>query len=178
MPEKPITIFGPDFPFAYDNWINHPNGLGSVAEDTHGTEVAIIGAGVSGMVASYELMKVGLKPVIYETGRMGGRLRSEHFEQATGVVAELGGMRFPKSGTTFNHYADLLNLKTKSFPNPLTEAAGSTVIDLAGVKTYAESTEDLPPIFKEVSAAWDEACLLYTSPSPRDATLSRMPSSA
>ena len=26
--------------------------------------------------------------------------------------------------------------------------------------------------------ALDEACLLYTSPSPRDATLSRMPSSA
>ena len=26
--------------------------------------------------------------------------------------------------------------------------------------------------------AWPEGCLLYTSPSPRDATLSRMPSSA
>ena len=25
---------------------------------------------------------------------------------------------------------------------------------------------------------WDTLCLLYTSPSPRDATLSRMPSSA
>ena len=25
---------------------------------------------------------------------------------------------------------------------------------------------------------WDNTCLLYTSPSPRDATLSRMPSSA
>ena len=25
---------------------------------------------------------------------------------------------------------------------------------------------------------WDHHCLLYTSPSPRDATLSRMPSSA
>ena len=25
---------------------------------------------------------------------------------------------------------------------------------------------------------WDKCCLLYTSPSPRDATLSRMPSSA
>ena len=25
---------------------------------------------------------------------------------------------------------------------------------------------------------WQEPCLLYTSPSPRDATLSRMPSSA
>ena len=30
--------------------------------------------------------------------------------------------------------------------------------------------------FKEISEAYD--CLLYTSPSPRDATLSRMPSSA
>ena len=28
------------------------------------------------------------------------------------------------------------------------------------------------------SAPWVENCLLYTSPSPRDATLSRMPSSA
>ena len=26
--------------------------------------------------------------------------------------------------------------------------------------------------------SWDDGCLLYTSPSPRDATLSRMPSSA
>ena len=25
---------------------------------------------------------------------------------------------------------------------------------------------------------WEDVCLLYTSPSPRDATLSRMPSSA
>ena len=28
------------------------------------------------------------------------------------------------------------------------------------------------------SSGWNTACLLYTSPSPRDATLSRMPSSA
>ena len=38
--------------------------------------------------------------------------------------------------------------------------------------------------FKRISDVYDEeyetalACLLYTSPSPRDATLSRMPSSA
>ena len=34
--------------------------------------------------------------------------------------------------------------------------------------------EDLP----EVSQSYINSCLLYTSPSPRDATLSRMPSSA
>ena len=34
--------------------------------------------------------------------------------------------------------------------------------------------------FKRLSDVWegDYTCLLYTSPSPRDATLSRMPSSA
>ena len=37
------------------------------------------------------------------------------------------------------------------------------------------------PEFSAGSSHWDEkgrGCLLYTSPSPRDATLSRMPSSA
>ena len=155
MSERPVTVFGPDFPFAYDQWISHPSGLGSVPNDCHGTEVAVIGAGLSGMVAAYELMKLGLKPVIYETGRMGGRLRSEHFENAQGVVAELGGMRFPRSATSFSHYTDLLKLKKRPFPNPLTEAAESTVIDLAGQQVYAESLDDLPAIYKEVANAWD-----------------------
>ena len=37
---------------------------------------------------------------------------------------------------------------------------------------YDENTSDA------YSETMDEGCLLYTSPSPRDATLSRMPSSA
>jgi len=77
-----VSVFGPDFPFAYDNWIRHPEGLGTLPKVSHGTEIAIIGAGVSGLIAAYELMKLGLKPVVYETGRIGGRLRSEHFENA------------------------------------------------------------------------------------------------
>ena len=27
---KPVTIFGPDFPFAFDDWIAHPEGLGQL----------------------------------------------------------------------------------------------------------------------------------------------------
>ena len=27
---RPITMFGPDFPFAYDDWVRHPAGLGRV----------------------------------------------------------------------------------------------------------------------------------------------------
>ena len=157
MTQAPVTVFGPDFPFAYDDWIKHPAGIGSIPDSQQGKEVAIIGAGVSGLVAAFELMKLGLKPVIYEAGRMGGRLRSEHFANAQGVVAELGGMRFPKSATTFNHYSDLLGLQKKPFPNPLTEAAGSTVINLAGKSDYAVTMADLPKVYHEIANAWDEA---------------------
>ena len=36
----------------------------------------------------------------------------------------------------------------------------------------------LPKLKLEIAAPEEQVCLLYTSPSPRDATLSRMPSSA
>jgi tryptophan 2-monooxygenase len=154
---SPVTAFGPDFPFAYDDWIAHPTGLARLPEAAHGQEVAIVGAGMAGMTAAYELMKLGLRPVVYEASRMGGRLRSQAFEGGQGVVAELGGMRFPASSTTFFHYVRLLGLKTRPFPNPLTEAAGSTVIDLEGQTHYARRLEDLPPMFQEVARAWNEA---------------------
>jgi NADPH-dependent 2,4-dienoyl-CoA reductase/sulfur reductase-like enzyme len=80
---RPVTGFSPDFPFAFDDWIKHPAGLGSIPTAHHGAEVAIIGAGMAGLVAAYELMKLGLKPVVYEASKMGGRLRSQRFEGRT-----------------------------------------------------------------------------------------------
>jgi len=154
---KPISVFGPDFPFAYDHWVSHEAGLGAVPAVRYGQAVGVIGAGMSGMVASYELMKLGLKPVVFEQGRMGGRLRSQAFDNAPDIIAELGGMRFPESATTFNHYMGLLQLESRPFPNPLTEAAGTTVIDLSGAPCLAQSLNDLPPLFREVAQAWEEA---------------------
>jgi tryptophan 2-monooxygenase len=155
--EGPVTIFGPDFPFPFDDWIAHPAGLGSIPAERQGEEVAVIGAGISGLVAAYELMKLGVRPVVYEASQMGGRLRSQPFEGADGVVAELGGMRFPVSSTSFYHYVDKLGLRTRPFPNPLTEAAGSTVVDLEGDTYYASSLGDLPQLFREVADGWAQA---------------------
>jgi len=73
------------------------------------------------------------------------------------VIAELGGMRFPVSSTAFYHYVDQLGLKSEPFPNPLTDASGSTVIDLEGETHYARTLDDLPPLFREVAQAWAEA---------------------
>ncbi|MDQ1594344.1 MAG: lysine 2-monooxygenase [Arthrobacter pascens] len=155
--QAPITMLNPDFPFSYDHYLAHPDGLGSVPPELYGTEVAVVGAGLSGLVTAYELMKLGLRPVVYEADQIGGRLRTAGFPSAPGVVADLGGMRFPVSGKAFYHYVDLLGLETQDFPNPLAPATSSTVIELAGEKHYASTAADLPPFFREVAEAWKAA---------------------
>ena len=156
--EPPLTMLSPDFPFSYDHYLDHPAGLGEVPQQARGTEVAVIGAGLAGLVAAYELMKMGLKPVVYEAAGIGGRLRSQSFDAAPGVVADLGGMRFPTSGRAFYHYVDLLGLRTQAFPNPLAEATPSTVIDLAEDQPICVQTPDqLPEFFREVADAWKQA---------------------
>ncbi|MBT8435227.1 MAG: NAD(P)/FAD-dependent oxidoreductase, partial [Gammaproteobacteria bacterium] len=161
--QESVTSFGPDFPFAYDDWLAHADGLGQVPHAKHGSEIAIIGAGMAGIVAAYELMKMGLKPVVYESRRLGGRLHSEPFKGAEGVIAELGGMRFPRSSTAFYHYLDRCGLETRPFPNPLAPETPSTVIDLEGQTLYVERGSELSPLLKEVGAAWHEALETHAS---------------
>lgn len=151
----PVTMFGPDFPFAYDDHVTHPAGLGTIPAAQHGREVAVIGGGCAGLVTAYELMKLGLKPILYEADEIGGRLKSRHFEGNEGIIAEMGAMRFPPSSTTLYHYFDLCGLQTAPFPNPLADAAASTVIDLKGRSDYVERPEELPDIYKEVLQAWN-----------------------
>lgn len=156
---QPLTMSGPDFPFAYDAFLAHPAGPGAVPATAHGTEVAVIGGGLSGMVAAYELMKMGLKPVVHEADRIGGRLRTERFAGCDPeLTAEMGAMRFPPSSTAFRHYVDLTGLRTRPFPNPLAAATPSTVVDLKGRSHYARSLDDLPPAFHRVMEAWN-TCL-------------------
>ncbi len=152
-----ITTFGPDFPFPFDDWLQHPDGLGQLPASAFGTEVAIVGGGIAGVTAAYELMKLGLKPVLYEAGRLGGRLRSEPFEGDSGIIAELGGMRFPSSSVCFYHYLDLVGLSTQPFPNPLDPATPSTLLDLEGDQVYVEAGQTLPPVLREISDAWRDA---------------------
>ena len=151
---SPLTMFGPDFPFAYDDFVASPHGIGSVPEAAYGTKVAVIGGGLSGMLAARELLRMGLRPVVYESDQIGGRMRSVSFEDHPGIVAEMGSMRFPPSSTTLFHYIDELGLRTEPFPNPLSDATPSTVVDLKGVTHFARSLADLPPVYAEVSAAW------------------------
>ncbi len=155
----PVSAFGPDFPFAYDEWLTHPAGLGQLPTEALGQEVAIIGAGLAGIIAGHELMRLGFKPVLYESSRLGGRLRSEPFSGGAGAVAELGGMRFPTSSTGLYHYINATRIETAAFPNPLDAVTPSTLIDLESEQFYVEGDGGgrLPPLLQEVSDAWDDA---------------------
>lgn len=87
-----------------------------------GCEVAVIGAGASGLIAAHELLKMGLKPVIYEASdRIGGRIYTKQFQsldEEHPPFAELGAMRIPKSSRIFYHYANRMNLKiSDTFPS-------------------------------------------------------------
>ena len=91
----PVTMLNPDFPFSYDHYLSHPEGLGSVPPELYGTEVAVVGAGLSGLVTAYELMKLGLRPVLYEADQIGGRLRTASFPSAAGRRGGPGRDAFP-----------------------------------------------------------------------------------
>ena len=72
---------------------------------------------------------------------------------------------------------------TESFQLTATSVASqidrdiALVIDRSGSMAYYKDEDEL---YDTITALYDDSsnCLLYTSPSPRDATLSRMPSSA
>lgn len=152
-----LSMIGPDFPFPYDDFRIHPAGMGSVPSAAHGTEVAVIGGGLAGVIAAYELMRMGLRPVVYEAEEIGGRMRSVAFEGHPETVAELGAMRFPLSSTTLHGYFAAMGLRTRPFANPLAPATPSTVIDLKGLALYARGIDDLPPQFRRVARAWGTA---------------------
>ncbi|MFD8417513.1 flavin monoamine oxidase family protein [Streptomyces sp. NPDC059650] len=151
------TMLVPDFPFSYDGWLGHPAGLGSLPPGRAGTPVAVVGGGMAGLTAAYELMRLGLRPVVYEAGQLGGRMRSVPFPGDSGCVAEMGAMRFPQSARALFHYIDLLGLRTHPFPNPLAEHTPSTLVDLGGVRHTVRDADELPDVYQEVAAAWEKA---------------------
>ena len=52
------------------------------------------------------------------------------------------------------------------------------IVEITKAHVAAMETSDADEVWQQVGMHHILLCLLYTSPSPRDATLSRMPSSA
>ena len=67
----------------------------------------------------------------------------------------------------------MIDLHTHSLASDGTDTPGELIN-----KAHARGISVLGLMDHDTVAGWDEACLLYTSPSPRDRQKSRMPSSA
>ncbi|HEX2092613.1 MAG TPA: NAD(P)/FAD-dependent oxidoreductase [Longimicrobiaceae bacterium] len=136
--------------YDYTQVLGHP--LAKLPLTELGSRVAVIGGGAAGIVAALELLRMGLRPVIYEgSGRIGGRNWSKRFsdEQA---IAELGAMRVPPENRVFFYYANLLDMQTAPFPDP---GKVQTTLFYKG-RTYSWAPGTLPPApFDAIQATFE-----------------------
>lgn len=114
--------------FDYKSFLRSPTGVAYQSLSLNpgipllpGTSIGIIGAGISGLVAAYELVRLGARVTIYEaTNRAGGRMSTVALGSST-ALAELGAMRVPESSRLFWHYLGLMlpgTTRMTAFPNP------------------------------------------------------------
>jgi monoamine oxidase len=77
--------------------------------------VIIIGGGIAGLVAAFELRRQGHEPLVLEAQhRVGGRVRTIR-DFAPGLYAEAGAMRIPRVHDLTLAYCDLFGLELRPF---------------------------------------------------------------
>ncbi|MBI4259083.1 MAG: flavin monoamine oxidase family protein [Actinobacteria bacterium] len=77
--------------------------------------VVILGAGVAGLVAGFELLRRGHEPLVLEAqNRVGGRIHTLR-SFAPGLYAEAGAMRIPRAHDLTLAYCDLFGLERRPF---------------------------------------------------------------
>lgn len=97
-------------------WGVKPTLLGSPPSDRR-TTIAILGAGISGVVAGYELEQLGYDVVLLEAdARIGGRVFTRRFGGPEVPIAELGAMRIPADHRFTLRCVDELGLRHRLRP--------------------------------------------------------------
>jgi monoamine oxidase len=102
---------------------------------THPKRVLIIGAGMSGLVAAYELRKLGHEVIILEAQRRaGGRVYSIREPFSDGLYAEMGAARIPDNHDLTLRYVSEFNLPL----TPFYPATGSRMYSIGGKRIRAD----------------------------------------
>lgn len=181
------------FPFIdslydYQRFVGQADGLGQLPQSEAPQRVAIIGAGIAGLTAAFELQKAGVDVVLFEAAvhqdgplkgqpRLGGRCYSAAFmddqSQPTGFFAEMGAMRVPPSERVFYHYANRFGvISNGAFPDP---GKVQTTLNYRGQNyVWTPDPNDaeyggLPKLFHKVHDDWVQKILVnMTQPITKD----------
>lgn len=95
----------------------------ATGSSTNNNPIVVIGAGIAGLVATYEIARSAPdKKIILLTdadaGQVGGKIRTEMWPNINDVLIKLGAMRFPQT-PLFTYYTKLAGMvKMALFPNP------------------------------------------------------------
>ncbi len=152
----------PGTPFDYLHLVKERQ-FPELKPNKYGSEVAIIGGGCAGLCAAYELMQMGLRPVIYEASeRLGGRTYTHRFARDPKAYAEIGAMRLPKGHHPLvHHYINKFGLKLAPFPSPLKVP---TTIYFNRKRYDVEAGASLPPEIQPVADRWDALMNKFIEP--------------
>jgi len=131
-------------------------GIGQCPERERAPRVAIIGAGLSGLIAARELLRAGIRHVTLfeaEQGGYGGRLLSQRFDPSMPhYIAEMGAMRFPPTEVGLFHYLNHFAIDTASvFPDP---GIVDTEIHYQGEAFAWRAGVPPPALFQKVDRGW------------------------
>ena len=167
QPSQPVQVdltLGPAHPQtrAWIYWTN--DGSDPVGEN---------GQAINGHVAPLEAVNIEWETLLWGYVR---RFRGEIPGQPAGTIVRYrlaaggnGGERLADEGTYYAFYVD--------DDMPPTWAQDAIIYQIFADRFFS-SASDFPHIEPKPSLKCNGTCLLYTSPSPRDRTRSRMPSSA
>ena len=141
----------------------------TLAEALDGADV-FIGVSVKGAVTQEMLKTMARDPVIFAMANPDPEITPEEaHEVRIDAIVATGRSDYPNQVNNVLGFPYLfrgaLDIHARAINDEMKIACANALAELA--------REDVPD---EVAVAY--GCLLYTSPSPRDATLSRMPSSA
>lgn len=128
--------------------------------ELRGIKIGIIGGGLAGMCAAFELRKLGAEITVLEASknRIGGRVYTYYFDQSQRYYGEFGAMRIPASHETSWHYIDLFRQDTiplaSPFRNNFLYVHNTRLRTTESLEQYLYPKYDLTP--EERNTPWNE----------------------
>lgn len=149
---------------ATSNALNIIHGGLPPVQGSHPKKVVVVGAGIAGLVAAYELLRAGHDPLILEAqSRVGGRIYTLREPFAPGLYAEAGAMRIPRAHQLTLAYVEKFNLPFF----PFTMGNPQAYCHLGGVRRRLADVHANPALLdfdfaaserpKGIQRMWEEA---------------------